>query len=771
MPSPSIFCSQGHENSSDNRFCRLCGELLAPPLSPASSSPPPDPYCGIVVGQRYRLQRQLGHGGFGRTYLAEDINRFNERCVLKEFAPQVSDPHTLKKAEQLFEREAGVLYQLQHAQIPCFRELLRAEMEGILPATIPAQMRLFLVQDYVKGQTYQDLLEQRQQTGQSFPEADMLQLLQDFLPVLAYIHDKDVIHRDISPDNLIQRESDRLPVLIDFGGVKQAAMTAVSGMAENQVENQAVVVVPMTIVGKQGYAPPEQMTSGRVSPHSDFYALGVTVLVLMTGQSPYHLLDPNSPGFWQTQLSLSPLLTRVLRKMLAPYPSDRYATATDILTTLFPNTQPPSVHGPATAPLTTPSPAPSTVQTIAVAPANRTPIATPTPMPAPVPPTPVPVPTPVTAATQAMRPPVPRTPSPPPPHLPRLSTPTQNPVRIPMPFLAIAVVLVLGGTSAWLGYSLLPQWFAELSQPADVSDDLADSGTDSGAELEPSVQFSAAEQKRKAELRQQRDRLGVSERFLVQLTDASFYQQYPGQRGRALTTEAKDEVWRQRWDGIAADWLDQLDKLFTPETRAKLGNYGQVDRNQWQTIVNSLNVSSRALYDLTDAQFFSVFSDRQGQDILNQPISQLWHGMAAEQLAKMQSGEILETIQFASGADRATVKQRLRPGSGYVYLLNAQADQRMQLNLNAPPTRLSLYVPRPTDAMPLLLEDSAQQSWSGELPQSGYYEIVVILDHPARNNQATDKPAIMQMTVAVDNVSPSETTGATGNDANPNAGP
>ncbi|MEB3232879.1 MAG: serine/threonine-protein kinase, partial [Leptolyngbyaceae bacterium] len=410
MSSPSIFCSQGHENLADNRFCRLCGELLAPSQpngggnNVPGSNASPDPYYGIVVGQRYRLQRQLGLGGFGRTYLAEDINRFNEPCVLKEFAPQVSDPGTLKKAEQLFEREAGVLYQLQHAQIPCFRELLRAEMEGVLPPTLPSQMRLFLVQDYVKGQTYQNLLEQRQQTGQNFTEAEILQLLRDILPVLGYIHNKGVIHRDISPDNLIQRERDRLPVLIDFGGVKQAAMTAVSGIAENEARMSASISpasispapmtpAPMTIVGKQGYAPPEQMTSGRVFPHSDFYALGVTVLVLMTGQSPYPLLDPNSPGFWQTQLSLSALLTRVLRKMLAIYPSDRYATATDILTALFPNAHLPNAQPPIIQPAITtpplPATPPSTARTVAVAPAHPAPVAASTPLapasiPAPV---------------------------------------------------------------------------------------------------------------------------------------------------------------------------------------------------------------------------------------------------------------------------------------------------------------------------------------------------------------------------------------------------
>lgn len=80
---------------------------------------------GDILNSRYRILYQLGHGGFGRTYLAEDINRFNEACVLKEFAPQLHGSFALVKAQELFEREAGVLYRLEHPQIPRFRELFR----------------------------------------------------------------------------------------------------------------------------------------------------------------------------------------------------------------------------------------------------------------------------------------------------------------------------------------------------------------------------------------------------------------------------------------------------------------------------------------------------------------------------------------------------------------------------------------------------------------------------------------------------------------------
>src|SRR5689334_15036306 len=106
-----LYCSQGHENSPGSRFCLQCGEKLDTPMSYGIQA-------GLTLGDRYVIVRQLGQGGFGRTYLAEDVNRFRELCVLKEFSPQVQTAYVVEKAEELFQREASVLYQLQHPQIP-----------------------------------------------------------------------------------------------------------------------------------------------------------------------------------------------------------------------------------------------------------------------------------------------------------------------------------------------------------------------------------------------------------------------------------------------------------------------------------------------------------------------------------------------------------------------------------------------------------------------------------------------------------------------------
>ncbi|HLO52536.1 MAG TPA: protein kinase [Kamptonema sp.] len=292
---------------------------------------PPIP-VGTTLQNRYRLLSILGQGGFGRTYLAEDRGRFQERCALKEFIPIQSGTHAIEKSKELFQREAAVLYQIQHPQIPQFR------------ATFEESQRLFLVQDYVDGKTYRRLLQEFKATGRNFLEAEVLVFVRQMLPVLAHIHARGIIHRDISPDNIILRNSDQLPVLIDFGVVKELA-TRVQGPDP---------AGPATSVGKIGYAPAEQMQTGRATPSSDLYALAVTAIVLLTGKEPQELLDENTLIWnWQrwTQVSLG--FAYVLNRMLSRQPSDRYQSVSEVAQALegqanpsFQPQQPPPISAP-----------------------------------------------------------------------------------------------------------------------------------------------------------------------------------------------------------------------------------------------------------------------------------------------------------------------------------------------------------------------------------------------------------------------------------------
>ena len=151
---------------------------------------------GVILNNRYRILKQIGQGGFGRAYLAEDIHRYRELCVLKEFAPQVESDRDLRKAEDLFERESGILYRLRHSQIPKFEALLQTRIDG--------KRSLFIVQEYVEGDSYWELLKRHGK----LTETEVTNMMWELLPVLDHIHHAKLIHRDISPDNLIRRESD-----------------------------------------------------------------------------------------------------------------------------------------------------------------------------------------------------------------------------------------------------------------------------------------------------------------------------------------------------------------------------------------------------------------------------------------------------------------------------------------------------------------------------------------------------------------------------------
>jgi serine/threonine protein kinase len=265
--------------------------------------------AGTILENNYQIIQGLGQGGFARTYLAANLRRFQENCVLKEFAPQISDGQ-VGKATEMFEREASIMYKLDHHQIPKFREQFKARTA--------AGESLFIVQDYIEGDNYWQLLRHR---GQLFSELEIARFFQQILPVLEYIHRMGVIHRDISPDNIICRRSDALPVLIDFGAVKEAAAKY------SQVTG--------TVVGKIGFAPDEQMRRGQVSPASDLYALAVTALVLLTGREPHQLYNIRTANWeWERPVRAHPDLAKVINKMLAYRSKDRYQSAAEVLAAL-----------------------------------------------------------------------------------------------------------------------------------------------------------------------------------------------------------------------------------------------------------------------------------------------------------------------------------------------------------------------------------------------------------------------------------------------------
>jgi serine/threonine protein kinase len=273
---------------------------------------------GTSINSRYQIQRLLGQGGFGRTYLAVDTQRFGDYCVLKEFVPANTAEPILLKSRELFEREAKTLYQLSHPQIPKFL------------AWLTEKQRIFIVEEYIEGDSYSRLLSDRLSTQKKpFSEAEVIQWLLELLPVLEYIHQHNIIHRDISPDNVMLSRKLSKPVLIDFGVVKQKVTQILAGDSSNPRHS-----VAGSVVGKMGYSPPEQIRMGRCYPCSDLYALAVCAIVLMTGKMPRLLLDQSFQWQWKSYVKVSEFFTQILDKMLAERPVDRYQSAREVLNLL-----------------------------------------------------------------------------------------------------------------------------------------------------------------------------------------------------------------------------------------------------------------------------------------------------------------------------------------------------------------------------------------------------------------------------------------------------
>jgi serine/threonine protein kinase len=263
-----------------------------------------------LVDRRYEVVKTLGQGGFGRTYLVKDERSFEDFFVLKEFVPQATNEDAVNKSRELFEREAKVLNQLEHPQIPKFYGWFK---EG---------ERLFLVQEFVDGKTFDQILTERQEQNQAFNELEVIQLLKDVLPVLQYIHDNRIIHRDLSPDNIMLCHQTNKPILIDFGVVNQRTETLASG----------AIISGGTTVGKQLYSPIEQITAGICYPNSDLYALAVTVLNLLTGKSPIELRDNYDGSWrWKKHVKTSDSFGQMIDKMLSQTSKERYQTAQEVL--------------------------------------------------------------------------------------------------------------------------------------------------------------------------------------------------------------------------------------------------------------------------------------------------------------------------------------------------------------------------------------------------------------------------------------------------------
>lgn len=287
--------------SKSHKFCHHCGVQILP------------------LRNRYYPLKFLGQGGFGKTYLAEDIDKLQAKCVIKQLILSSTNPSELAKITQLFGDEAKRLQELgDHPQIPS------------LLAYFKEDDYLYLVQEAIDGEDLGKEIKRIKSTSNAnnqqylpiFNEEQIHLFLQDLLGILSVVHQHQIVHRDIKPENIIRRHSDRQLVLIDFGISKQLTATAMSKAG--------------TLIGTPGYTPLEQMSYGVAYPASDLYAVGATCFHLLSGIHPDEVQQSGGYQWTENWLShiqqpLSQQLIKILDRLLQIEYQNRYRSIGELL--------------------------------------------------------------------------------------------------------------------------------------------------------------------------------------------------------------------------------------------------------------------------------------------------------------------------------------------------------------------------------------------------------------------------------------------------------
>lgn len=246
---------QNQSRGIDVSYTQMWEEELSRRFS-ATSFVPLEPDRKLQNG-RIKIVRQLAFGGLSAIYLAQENDK--DMVVIKEaVVPANADEHTHAKASELFDREARLLIKLDHPHIAKVFDHFCEEN------------RSYMVLEYIRGQDLRQLV--KQNGAQS--EEIVLRWAKQIASIVAYLHAQDppIIHRDLTPDNLVRKENDTI-TLIDFGAANEFVGNATG-----------------TMVGKQAYIAPEQLR-GKANLESDIYALGGTMYFLLTGRDPEALMS------------------------------------------------------------------------------------------------------------------------------------------------------------------------------------------------------------------------------------------------------------------------------------------------------------------------------------------------------------------------------------------------------------------------------------------------------------------------------------------------
>jgi len=533
------------------------------------------------INDRYYIKKKLSANAECSIYVAEDTQRFNESCILKEYSKNLAE----------VQEEASILYQLKHPQIVSFREVFTGISQG--------KQYTYLVEDYVEGLNYDELLQLYQSQKKDLTEEEVLEKLKQILLVLDVLHSKGIVHGNLSLSSVIEDSEQHKPILVNFS--------------------------------KSRYAP-SALTED------------ISALAKMT------------KSFFKEDESIPTDVPNLLKAMQ----EGEFNSARSLLETL---------------------------ETLKLKPVENE------------------LTTPISKAEASPK------------------TPSQtgiNPVLGCLGKVFLVVGLSLSaGSFGWMGGKY---WFSSKNPTPQFTPDLIKKPDEvNKPEVTPSANNNLHERLLSLKI--------SNETFLNSLVDEVFSSRYPEEKNKTsvdLRSTRRDVKTQKKWDEVASEILDHLNTL-SPEVLENLGKYTQNDLNRWKLEVNRLHLSSRALYALADGTFYNWFPDfsdqravQQKQNFQDQPLGQLRYALAYSQLLSLKAGNNYEKLVTLKPSSKGT----LQPGQGKAYSIHLTQGNPLQINLE-PPSNILLSIYSPTGKKNLL-EDSNSGTWAGILPETGFYEIILI---------------------------------------------
>lgn len=251
---------------------------------------------GVLLQGRYHVLQPIGRGAQGECWLVQENSSYWLAKIYRLH-------HNEWEHFTLVEREAQILRQLQHPGIPAFRDMF----------VLPNDAAICLIREWIPGHNLEQFVEQQRTS-----EKEIRRIARQLLDVLDYIHSlsPSVIHRDIKPTNIVFRPDQEI-TLIDFGNVRDVIFA----------DHGA------SVVGTYGYTPPEQFL-GHPTPASDLYALGATLLFLLSRRHPSSLPLVRNRLMFEPYINVQQRFLRILQQLMAPEVEERFQSAQDVLQAL-----------------------------------------------------------------------------------------------------------------------------------------------------------------------------------------------------------------------------------------------------------------------------------------------------------------------------------------------------------------------------------------------------------------------------------------------------